>query len=85
MPLDKRTLSFRRGVVATIALVLALIAAGCAGESSPDAATSSPQGAQTENATATTEPLFLPTADGGQLDWNSLAGQDVMLWFWAPW
>jgi hypothetical protein len=23
--------------------------------------------------------------DGGQIDANSLAGQDVVLWFWAPW
>ena len=22
---------------------------------------------------------------GGQIDANSLAGQDIVLWFWAPW
>ena len=25
------------------------------------------------------------TADGGQLEWTSLEGRDVVLWFWAPW
>jgi len=36
----------------------------------------------------TSEPLeavFVPTASGEQLDFNSLRGQDVLLWFWAPW
>ena len=29
-----------------------------------------------------------PTAEllgGGELEWASLAGQDAVLWFWAPW
>lgn len=25
------------------------------------------------------------TSAGGQLDLGELAGQDVLLWFWAPW
>ena len=25
------------------------------------------------------------TADGGQIDFGSLQGQDTVLWFWAPW
>lgn len=25
------------------------------------------------------------TVDGGQLDFGSLAGRDVVVWFWAPW
>ena len=28
---------------------------------------------------------LVATAGGGQIDWNSLQGQDVVLWFWAPW
>ena len=26
-----------------------------------------------------------PTIDGGQIELTSLEGQDVVLWFWAPW
>jgi hypothetical protein len=29
--------------------------------------------------------VSLATVAGGQLEWSSLAGTDVMLWFWAPW
>ena len=25
------------------------------------------------------------TADGGQIDLGDLDGQDIVLWFWAPW
>ncbi len=28
---------------------------------------------------------IIPTADGGQIDFGSLEGQDTVLWFWAPW
>ena len=31
------------------------------------------------------EPVMVPTAAGAQLDFNALRGQDVLLWFWAPW
>lgn len=34
--------------------------------------------------TAATERL-VPTATGGQVDFNSLEGTDTLLWFWAPW
>jgi hypothetical protein len=26
-----------------------------------------------------------PTVDGGTIDGVDLAGQDLVLWFWAPW
>lgn len=29
--------------------------------------------------------VSLPTVDGGQLAFGDLAGQDTVLWFWAPW
>ncbi|NNE95266.1 MAG: hypothetical protein HKN24_04490 [Acidimicrobiales bacterium] len=29
--------------------------------------------------------ITVGTADGGQLEWTSLEGRDVVLWFWAPW
>lgn len=34
---------------------------------------------------AALEAVFVPTSDGGQLDFNSLRGTDLVLWFWAPW
>lgn len=74
----------RIGAVAAI-LAFALIAAGCAVEGSEGADAAASESAQSEGQTSTTESLVLPTADGGQIDWNSLEGQDVMLWFWAPW
>lgn len=27
----------------------------------------------------------LPAVSGGQIDFGDLAGQDALLWFWAPW
>lgn len=29
--------------------------------------------------------LVATTVAGGQIDFGSLEGQDVVLWFWAPW
>lgn len=29
--------------------------------------------------------VSLSTVDGGQLAFGDLAGQDTVLWFWAPW
>ena len=29
--------------------------------------------------------LALPQLDGAVFDPNSVAGRDVLLWFWAPW
>ena len=85
MHLAKTTRMPRRFGVAAVVFVFALIAAGCSGESPGQAATAVSEPAQSQDGTATTESLVLPTADGGQIDWNSLQGQDVMLWFWAPW
>ena len=72
--------------------ILALIAASCGAsgsssgvENSSDisgAEVSAQESAAVEGPAA---PILVGLADGGQLDWNSLAGQDVMLWFWAPW
>ena len=33
----------------------------------------------------TTDALSAATASGGQINFNSLEGSDVVLWFWAPW
>jgi hypothetical protein len=39
----------------------------------------------TESASPSVEDLVAPTANGGQIDFNSLEGSDTVLWFWAPW
>lgn len=72
--------------------VLALIATSCAASvSSPETesgAANLGNAASAQEADAVegpTAPVLVGLADGGQLDWNSLEGKDVMLWFWAPW
>ena len=86
--MDPRQLSKLLAGLATVSL----IAASCG-------ASGSPSGIETGSATSGAEvpvqtssavegpaaPILVGLADGGQLDWNSLAGKDVMLWFWAPW
>lgn len=69
----------RRGLVA-VAAVLALTLTGCAGPAgsgSPDGPTAGGAGSPLEF-TAT-------TLDGQRFDGSSLAGEAVVLWFWAPW
>ncbi len=48
----------------------------------------------TTSSTATTSPSattsvrtteLVPLVGGGQIDLNSIQGQDTVLWFWAPW
>lgn len=74
---------------------LALVATSCGGGSTDTAVetSSSPEVASTEAAepAPTAEPapaeasLVATTVNGGQIDFGSLEGQDVVLWFWAPW
>ncbi len=64
----------RRGLVA-VAAVMALTLTGCA--DSPDGSTAGGAGSPLEF-TAT-------TLDGQRFDGSSLAGEAVVLWFWAPW
>jgi hypothetical protein len=74
-----------RLVIAALA-VSALVASACGGASDTDSASNVPETASvaTEQS-ADLEAAFVPTAAGGQLDFNTLRGQDVLLWFWAPW
>ena len=74
---------------------LALFIASCAASVSspgtesdatnPGSTAASATETEPEAAEGPTAPLLVGLADGGQLDWNSLEGKDVMLWFWAPW
>ena len=64
-----------RGPLRVIAVFAALVLAGCSGGGS----SSEPSEAA---APFTGE---VATVDGGALAGSSLAGEDVVLWFWAPW
>ena len=74
-----------RSVLAALA-ASALVASACGGSTETESAASVPS---TESVAAEQpayfEAVFVPTAAGGQLDFNTLRGHDVLLWFWAPW
>jgi ABC-type glycerol-3-phosphate transport system substrate-binding protein len=75
-----------RGSLAATLGAVALIAAACGGSGDPSAASSATTDeAATSVQRTTAEAVLMPTASGGELDFNSLRGQDVLLWFWAPW
>ncbi len=71
---------------------IALLASAC-GSGETTAADGTPEVTEATEPTsrpAPTDPapvidVSLTTVAGGQLEWSSLAGTDVMLWFWAPW
>ncbi len=74
-----------QSLAATLGAV-ALVAAACGGSGDPGSASPATSGESVATDQPTTpEPVFVPTASGGQLDFDSLRGQDVLLWFWAPW
>jgi hypothetical protein len=81
-------MSARRRVSAAVAAVgLVLTACGSSGDDATATATvaaTSPSG-DVAQAAPESEAVMVPTADGTDLDFNSLRGQDVLLWFWAPW
>ncbi len=80
-----------------IGLVVALLlgVASACGSNSDDnvrsanaSETTDPVATQTSvgpSSTTPAEATVVATVGGGQLDWNSLQGRDVVLWFWAPW
>lgn len=71
-----------------VVLSLALVGAGCGSSGSDDAATASAaDSAETADAAGGTglPALVGNTVSGAQLDTNDLAGQDTVVWFWAPW
>lgn len=72
--------------LAAASLALGLVATACATDGGDDAATSGVTSAEaTEQAAAEPIALTVATSDGGTIDFADLAGEDVMLWFWAPW
>ena len=86
-----------RSLLAALAAI-AVVATSCGGgpadtaadvavdvaESAPAPADQADQAVQSEEDTA--EGSFVATTvRGAQIDFGSLEGQDVVLWFWAPW
>lgn len=65
-------------IYVSIAACFGLVAAAC-GSSGSNSGGASPSNAESASG------LVSPTAGGGQLEWNSIEGQDTVLWFWAPW
>jgi hypothetical protein len=88
----------QRNKLTALVAGLALFAAACGGgsdaavvesaaaEPAPAESTASEQNDDAPSEPAPTEAsLVASTIDGGQIDFGSLEGQDVVLWFWAPW
>lgn len=73
-----------RTAAATAVLILMLAACGGDASTTEAAAPASDGAAETTPAGPAIEGSF-PTVAGGQLDLGALAGQDTVLWFWAPW
>ena len=69
-------------------MALALGAAACGSSSSDDvsapadAPASADAGAETASSVLD---ISAPAADGTTINLSDYAGQDLMLWFWAPW
>lgn len=68
-------------LVALLALAV-VVAAACGGT---DDTTTSATTTSAADSGGRLQGLALPTADGGQLDFNDLEGKPALLWFWAPW
>ncbi len=69
-------------------LALALVAASCGSDTAPTAAasgTTAPAASAPAPESSGALDLEAATADGGTVNLAEYAGEDVMLWFWAPW
>ena len=90
----------RRTVAALLAGALALAACGGSGDEAEVAATTTPDTAATTTDAPATAPttggdaavevpdeldFVAPDVRGGQVVGAELAGQDLVIWFWAPW
>ena len=68
----------------SIVALLAALALGVAACSSSDGEVAA---VQSDNSATPTSVLDVsaPAADGSTIDLSVYAGQDLLLWFWAPW
>ena len=67
--------------LAAIIVSMGLVTGACAGSEATSEPVSAPGDAPIEDALA----FSATTVDGTAFDAGELAGQDVLLWFWAPW
>lgn len=67
--------------IAALVVVAAIGVVACGAE---DSAPPGPSGGSSPHPVAGPLSFTAPVLSGGQLDGASLAGQTVMLWFWAP-
>ncbi|MBQ87476.1 MAG: hypothetical protein CL433_01340 [Acidimicrobiaceae bacterium] len=70
-----------RVLVTSLTAVVNLLAVACAGDDSSPIESSAPDTVDTE----WPHDFVEETIGGGLIDANDLEGQDVILWFWAPW
>jgi len=67
-------------------VALALLAAACSSsDTDTTSATTSDQTAVSTGETDWPYQFSTKTVDGSLLDTGDYAGQDLVLWFWAPW
>lgn len=69
-------------------MALALVAAACGSSDGTDAAApaaATDDGESSSEAPSSILDISAPTADGSTIDLSDFAGQDLVLWFWAPW
>ena len=74
-------------LLVAMTLAFALLATACGGTATTDAPDTTQSASSSEDAAPAEAQasLVASTISGGQIDFGSLAGQDVVLWFWAPW
>ena len=88
---SRSPLSSQRTLWLSLAVVFGLFVAACGGgaETTADAPTTGDAiAAAEEQPDATAADLFsgdFVDLNGEAIDFASLEGQDVVLWFWAPW
>lgn len=74
--------STRAGVLVAAAALVASVVVSCSAESQSVSGSNSIDSAADGSGFPD---LAVATSDGGQLDFGTLEGRDVVLWFWAPW
>lgn len=69
--------------LAAAAISLGIVAVACSSDEGAVGVVAAPPAPSAE--TSATLQVSAPGADGTTIDLADYAGQDLMLWFWAPW